>query len=182
MPKLTKGKSLLHWLNAKRRRRRNRRGGGRTVPRPLSTVLERLDPEVLHAEQERCPLSHAEWQEVAGIRIADHATPRRIDRDGVLLITVTSSVWAQELSLLSSSLCERLASRGFRVRSLRFLVGAVTPPRRGVTRHENRHVPPPAPIPEELRRALNTIEDDDLRDLIEQTAASSLAATDLSRK
>jgi hypothetical protein len=171
----SKGKSLLYWLNKKRQRRRRRRGDKGAYPRTIQDVLQALEPEVFQAERERCPVTHAQWQEVVGIRIADRSVPRRLDPDGTLLVGVTSSVWAQELSLLSSSLCQGLRANGHKVRSLRFSVGQVVPPRRGPERYEPRYVPAPVPIPGELQQEINAIEDEGLRDVIEKAAASSLA-------
>lgn len=175
MAKQSKGKSLLYWLNKKRQRRRRRRGDQGAYPRSIQDVLRTLEPEVFQAERERCPVTHAQWQEVVGIRIADRSVPRRLDPDGTLLIGVTSSVWAQELSLLSTSLCERLRSNGHKVKGLRFAVGQVTPPRRGPERFEPRYVPAPVPIPRELKQEIDAIDDENLRDIIAKAAASSLA-------
>ena len=175
-PKRSKGKSLLFWLSKKRhKKKRRRRGDKGAVPRSIEEVLRKLEPGVFEAQRQRCPVSHAQWQEVAGIRIADRSEPRRLDPDGTLLITVTSSVWAQELSMLSMSLTERLRAQGHRVKTLRFVIGNVTPPRRGPQRFESRVVPAPDPIPAELERELASIDDDELRGIIEKTAASSLA-------
>lgn len=171
----SKGRSLLYWLNKKRQRRRRRRGDQGAFPRTIQDVLRALEPEVFQAERELCPVTHAQWQEVVGIRIADRSVPRRLDPDGTLLVGVTSSVWAQELSLLSTSLCQGLRANGHKVKSLRFSVGQVVPPRRGPERYEPRYVPAPVPIPGELQQELNEIEDEGLRDVIEKAAASSLA-------
>lgn len=173
----TKGKSLVYWLQ-KRRYRRRRRGDRGTGLRSLEDVLAVLEPGVFQAERERCPVTRAQWQEVVGLRIAQRSAPRRLEPDETLLVTVTSSVWAQELSMLSSTVCERLRSQGHAVRTVRFVVGAVDPVRRGPERYELRHVPAPAPIPREIRSDLEAIEDEDLRNVIEAAMASSLAASE----
>jgi hypothetical protein len=173
----SKGKSLVFWLQKKRFRRR-RRGDRGTGFRTLEDVLAVLEPGVFQAERERCPVTRAQWQEVVGLRIAQRSAPRRLESDGALLVTVTSSVWAQELSMLSMTLCERLRSQGHEVKTVRFLVGAVDPVRRGPERFELRHVPAPAPIPREIRRDLEAIEDEELRDAIAAAMASSLAVSE----
>lgn len=172
-----KGKSLLFWLGKKRHRRRRRRGDAGAQPRSIEQILSALEPGVFEAQRQRCPVSHAQWQQVAGIRVADRSEPRRLDPDGTLVVTVTSSVWAQELSMLSASLCERLRAQGHRVKALRFAIGQVSPPRRGVPRYESRVVPPPEPIPDEIERELAAIEDEGLRSVIEKAAATSLAGS-----
>lgn len=47
------------------------------------------------------------WIEVAGATIAEQARPTG-EAAGVLTITCSSAVWAQELELMSASLVERL--------------------------------------------------------------------------
>ena len=130
---------------------------------------------MLQAQRQRCPVTHEQWQQAAGMRIANRSIPKRLENTGTLLVTVTSSVWAQELSLLAPSLCARLRGFGHAVTSLRFAVGQVTPPRRGPERFESREVPAPEPIPGNLQRELEEIEDDDLREAIAAAASSSLA-------
>jgi predicted nucleic acid-binding Zn ribbon protein len=49
------------------------------------------------------------WERVAGPAIAASARPTG-ERDGVLTVTCTAAVWAQELDLMSSELIPRLNS------------------------------------------------------------------------
>jgi predicted nucleic acid-binding Zn ribbon protein len=49
------------------------------------------------------------WERVAGPAIAACARPTG-ERDGVLTVTCTAAVWAQELDLMSSELIPRLNS------------------------------------------------------------------------
>lgn len=181
MAKEAKGKSLLFWLG-RRHKRRRRKGDQDTGPRALSDVLRKLEPQAFEQQRQRCAVSHATWEEVAGVRISDRTTPRRLDADGTLVVGVSSSVWAQELSFLSETLCERLRARGHRVQALRFMVGVIEAPRRGTERFETKHVPAPAPIDGTLARELEAIDDEELRRLIRSTAAASLAASDKDRK
>jgi predicted nucleic acid-binding Zn ribbon protein len=49
----------------------------------------------------------ADWERVAGPTLARHAQPRRL-RGGVLLVTVDSAEWMQELQFLKGELRDRL--------------------------------------------------------------------------
>ena len=129
-PTASKGKALSFWLQRKRHRKRRRRGDTGAMPRSLQDLLTALEPEVFREERARCPITSTQWQGAVGIRIADRSSPRRLDGDGTLLVAVTSSVWAQELSMLSSTVCQRLQVQGHNVRTVRFVVSAVEPARR----------------------------------------------------
>jgi hypothetical protein len=176
-----KKNSLLFWMQKKRRRRRVR-GVDHTIPRSLKDVLSVLDPDLLGSHIATCPITQMQWQEAAGKRNAQKSAPQRLGKDGSLLVKVTSSVWAQELSLLSSSLCERLQSQGHRVKVLRFVVGTLDPVLSDHARFEERRIPRPSPIPEELRPLLDEIEDEKLRLTLEEVMAASLAASELKPK
>jgi predicted nucleic acid-binding Zn ribbon protein len=77
----------------------------RRAPRPLASALERvtaeLAPATLLADVQRA------WPAAAGDAFAAHATPVA-ERDGVITVSCTSAVWAQELELLSERVVERL--------------------------------------------------------------------------
>ena len=94
----------------------------RRAPRPLSTALERLTaelaPATLLADVQRV------WATAAGEAFAAQSTPVA-ERDGVITVTCTSAVWAQELELLSERVVERLNDALGRpaVRGLRPQVG-----------------------------------------------------------
>ncbi len=47
------------------------------------------------------------WKEVVGNKVASHTQPTRI-RKGVLFVNASSSVWAQELSLVKKELTEKI--------------------------------------------------------------------------
>ena len=177
MPTASKGKALSFWLQRKRHRKRRRRGDAGAMPRSLQDLLTALEPEVFREERARCPITATQWQHAVGIRIADRSSPRRLDGDGTLLIAVTSSVWAQELSMLSSTVCQRLQVQGHNVKTVRFVVSAVEPARRAPERFESRYVPAPVPLPEDLQRDVDAIEDDQLRETMAKAIAASLAAS-----
>lgn len=93
----------------------------RRAPRPIGVavgaVAEALAPATLLAEVQR------RWEEVAGEAVAREGTPTA-ERGGVVTISCRSSVWAQEIDLLSPGLVEALnqalgrpAVRGLRCRA-----------------------------------------------------------------
>jgi hypothetical protein len=111
------------------------------------------------------------WERAVGERIAARTEPLTLQK-GVLGVRVTSSVWAQELSLLGPTIVARLRASGRMVSTLRFFVGEVTPPVGSAA----RRVEPKRtrPIPEALRLRLAAIEDEELRRAIEEAAMHSL--------
>ncbi|MDX6722323.1 MAG: hypothetical protein QOD44_2660 [Solirubrobacteraceae bacterium] len=90
----------------------------RRQPKPaglaIAALAERLAPQTLLAEVQRI------WPEAVGEGVAAQAEPTG-ERDGVLVVTCASAVWAQELDLMSPDLIERLNARlgSERIRSLR---------------------------------------------------------------
>ena len=77
----------------------------RREPRPLGTassaLADRLAPLTLLAEVQRV------WPAAVGDAIAAQAEPTG-ERDGVLVVTCASAVWAQELDLMGPDLVDRL--------------------------------------------------------------------------
>jgi predicted nucleic acid-binding Zn ribbon protein len=90
----------------------------RREPRPLgpaiSALAERLAPLTVLADVQRV------WPAVVGDAIAAQAEPTG-ERDGVLVVTCSSAVWAQELDLMGPELVDRLNTLlgAAKVRSLR---------------------------------------------------------------
>jgi predicted nucleic acid-binding Zn ribbon protein len=90
----------------------------RTQPRPLShavaALADRLAPQTTLAEVQRV------WPAAVGDVIAAQAEPTG-EREGVLTVTCSSAVWAQELDLMGPELVGRInAALGAEsVRSLR---------------------------------------------------------------
>jgi len=143
----------------------------------LETVAKLLKGVYPAPDQFETAKVFAWWSRSVPPRILEHARPVKLSR-GVLLVHVSSSVWANELHYLSDDLLVRLREHAptTRIDKIRFQVGALPdiPPR-----------PPPAPpapepvrlasLPEELGRALSRVEDDELRKAITEAAATSLA-------
>lgn len=114
------------------------------------------------------------WRRLVGVGIAKRTRPVSLSR-GVLLVQVGSSAWAQQLSLLTDTIRQRLGDKGLAVRSLRFRVGPVEPLRREPDRVVKVRSIPQAPLPEELRRTLAEVEDVELRDVLARAASVNLA-------
>ena len=77
----------------------------RPAPRPIALALDAvaggLAPASTLARVQAC------WANVAGPAVAAEAEPVS-ERGGVVTVSCRSAVWAQELSLLSDDLLERL--------------------------------------------------------------------------
>lgn len=117
------------------------------------------------------------WSRSVPPRIVEHARPVRLTH-GVLIVHVSSSVWANELQYLTDDLLARLREHApeSRVQKLRFQVG----PLPDLPKRPPQAAPPPEPVrlaslPEELGRALSRVEDDELRKAIAEAATTSLA-------
>jgi predicted nucleic acid-binding Zn ribbon protein len=80
----------------------------RRSPRPAGLALDRirgeLAPDTLLAEVQQA------WREAVGAAIATEAQPTR-ERGGVVTISCTASVWAQELDLMAPAIIKRLNQR-----------------------------------------------------------------------
>lgn len=152
---------------AKRRRRK-----ALAAPESLDGVLARASGNAL--ADKRLPIALADWRAAVGPRIAERARPVALER-GVLIVKVATSVWANELQMLSPELLLRLAQRGFAVQQLRFRVGPLDHVDRPPERRAYRKVPPPAPLAPELCAEVAKISDLELRATIEQAARANLA-------
>jgi predicted nucleic acid-binding Zn ribbon protein len=90
----------------------------RREPRPaglaVAAFAERLAPLTVLAEVQRV------WEQAVGDVVAAQAEPTG-ERDGVLVVTCSSAVWAQELDLMAPDLVGRLNGllAGAPVRALR---------------------------------------------------------------
>lgn len=114
-------------------------------------------------------ISLADWQRAVGARLAQKTLPERLS-EGLLTVRVPSSAWAQELSLLSDIVAERLRTAGHAVQRLRFQVHATSQSADVALTTVRR-----AELPARLRESLEQVEDPDLRRAIAEAAAYSLA-------
>jgi predicted nucleic acid-binding Zn ribbon protein len=140
---------------------------------PLGMVLRRDGDLRAPPAVATSPVAFRDWEAAVGTRIAARARPMRLER-GVLLVTASTSTWAQELSMLSADIVAQLRSRGVPVDSLRFRVGQVDPPDRPPQRDEVRREPPLAALPEPVAAELSRIGDDELRRAIALAARKNL--------
>jgi predicted nucleic acid-binding Zn ribbon protein len=99
----------------------------RRSPRRVSLALDHirddLEPDTVLAEVQRL------WSSTVGPAIAAEAQPTA-ERGGVVTISCSASVWAQELDLMAPAILERLnrTLRGQRVSRLRCVATPVREP------------------------------------------------------
>ncbi len=157
------------------RRKVLRRKSSWAGPSPLGEVLAKSVDTNTQAEADNVPIDMETWRAVVGPRIAERSSPFHLEPDGVLQIRVATSVWAQELSLLSSAIIKRLRALGMRVTFLRFSVGRIQKSLRTTGRVIRRIVAPPIELPADLAADMMHIDDPELREVVMQAAAASLA-------
>jgi predicted nucleic acid-binding Zn ribbon protein len=90
----------------------------RRSPRPLTFAIEQLRDEL--APETVLANAQLAWRDVVGEVIAAQAQPTS-ERGGVLTVSCSASVWAQELDLMAPDILERLNGRlgGTRLNRLR---------------------------------------------------------------
>jgi hypothetical protein len=154
---------------------RKGRGGD---PKPLGALLG--GAREISAERSGAALDPDKWRRAVGARISSRTRPGRVQAR-TLTVHVANSVWAQELSLLSAELVNRLRTVGLDVDSVRFRVDATL----GRARPSQRP-PPPKPdtsrLPAELAENLLAIDDLELRAAVASAAASWLLRTPSRRR
>ena len=140
----------------------------------LSNLLKGVYPAPAQLESAKV---FAWWSRAVPPRILEHARPVRLSR-GVLIVHVSSSVWANELHYLSDDLLARLRQQApsSGVDKIRFQVG----PLPDLPKRPKAQPTPPTPVrlaalPDELGRALSRVEDERLRKAITEAATTSLA-------
>lgn len=103
----------------------HRRGPRRMEP-AFQALSARLAPDTVLGRVQRV------WPQAVGERIAEQARPVS-ERAGVLTVSCSASVWAQELDLMAPAILERLNTRleGARIVRLRCVT---TPPREPLER------------------------------------------------
>jgi hypothetical protein len=144
-----------------------------TEPTSLKTLL--ADTQAAAAAAGKIAVDSETWRDAVGDRIAAHARPGRLRR-GVLTVYASSSVWAQELTFLADELVCRLKDGGVRLSAVRLVVGGDQRPRDPCP--ARRALPQPAvrvPLPKSLQQRLAGVDDPQLRRIIAEAAASSLA-------
>lgn len=147
-------------------------------PRPtaLGDVLDGTRRVTL--QRSRAAVDRDTWRRAVGRRIADRTDVGQL-KQGELTVYVASAAWAQELSLLTREIIERLGAHGVRVEKVRFRLKAQQAPRAERPSQEEKPAPPPKPLPPEFRAHLDRVPDDELRGAI--AGAAELALSRLAR-
>jgi predicted nucleic acid-binding Zn ribbon protein len=101
----------------------------RRAPRPVAGAVGALADSLRPATG--LAAVQAVWSDAVGDAIAREARPVT-ERDGVVTVACSSSVWAQEIGLMAPSLCEAVNARlgAERVTALRPTAKPVRGPRR----------------------------------------------------
>jgi hypothetical protein len=154
--------------------RKGKRRPSLAAPIALETVLAKSGEQRFSAVKLAVP--HRIWKDAVGPKIAARAFPSELSR-GLLTVRVASSSWASELSFLSEAILERLRACGLHVQKMRFQVGEVTHFERPIERRVSKKVPTPVALPEALKRDIAQVADEELRSLLTETAAMSLATS-----
>jgi predicted nucleic acid-binding Zn ribbon protein len=97
----------------------------RRAPRPVGFALERIQGEL--APETLLARVQIVWREAVGDAIATQAIPTS-ERGGVLTVSCSASVWAQELDLMSLTIVERLNEQLGERRITRLRCVATPPP------------------------------------------------------
>lgn len=143
-------------------------------PSTLADVLEGTRRATL--QRTRAAVDRDTWRRAVGPRIADRTEVGQL-RDGELTVYVASAAWAQELSLLTREVLERLATYSVKAERIRFRVR----PELGAAKAKAGSAKTPEPsrpqpkLPAELQNRLTRVEDDELRGAIAGAAALALA-------
>ena len=141
--------------------------------------MERIGDEVRrelgkHGPQAGMAQLLAAWPAAVGEGIARNAWPARFQRDGTLIVHVSSAAWSFELAQLAPTILERLGERS--PKALKFVPGPL--PELPVEEAAATRPPPPPPTPEQEAAAaelVTPIDDENLRKIVAKAAALSLA-------
>ena len=136
----------------------------RSRPQMLGELLD--GARIVSAQRGKVAIDRDTWRRLLGDRVARRTEPGGLI-GGVLTIYVASAPWAQELSLLTNELLERLKPLKLRISSVRFRVRQQIQGPGGLQRR--RHAAR-APLPSELKERVDSIEDAELRQVIADAA------------
>lgn len=144
----------------------------------LADVL--VGTEEIFSERSGSALRRAEWTRIVGARIAGRTRTGKLE-SGVLTVKVASSAWSNELSFLKGTLIAKLRSAGYEVSDLRFRVDQIAPDAPTQKAHPLARSQTPRasepPLPPELLKRLESVEDPNLRAVIAEAARASLSNT-----
>jgi hypothetical protein len=141
---------------------------------PVGKLLQAVYPA---PDQLEAAKAFSWWTRSVPERIVAHARPVKLSH-GVLIVHVSSSVWANELHYLAEDLLQELRKHAPRsgIKKLRFRVGPLPEiPKRAKPKTLLDEPVRLSSLPDELGRALSRIHDDDLRQAIAEAATTTLA-------
>jgi Dna[CI] antecedent, DciA len=121
---------------------------------------------VVSAQRGKVAIDRDSWRRLLGDRVARRTEPGGL-AGGVLTIYVASAPWAQELSLLTNELLERLKPLQLRINSVRFRVRQQI---QGPAAQQRRRPAARAALPSELKQRVDSIDDPELRQVIADAA------------
>jgi hypothetical protein len=121
---------------------------------------------VVSAERGKVAIDRDTWRRLLGDRVARRTEPGGLVA-GVLTIYVASAPWAQELSLLTGELLERLKPLKLTIKSMRFRVRQQI---QGSAALAKRRPAARATLPSELKARVDSIDDPELRQVIADAA------------
>ena len=114
------------------------------------------------------------WPRAVGSAIARNAWPARLSRDGTLVVHTSSAAWAFELGTLEPRIRELLPEPS--PQKLRFVVGPLPEPTPEPTQAGDRRALRPSAAEREQAATLAApIDDENLRKVVAEAAALSLA-------
>ncbi len=149
---------------------------GKSTPISIADIVARVYPA--REPRELAALhAFAWWSKVVPPRVMANARPVRLVR-GELTVHAATAAWAQELSMLESTLLASIRARlpKLELKRIRVRVGPLpdVPVRRGERPPTLERVAP-VQLPDEVARALAAVRDDGLREAIAEAASTSLA-------
>lgn len=122
---------------------------------------------VVSAQHGKVAIDRDTWRRLLGDRVARRTEPGPL-AGGVLTVYVASAPWAQELSLLSNELLERLKPLKLQIASVRFRVRQQIQGSLGS--RLKRRPAARAPMPSELAERVSAVQDPELRRAIADAA------------
>jgi len=143
-------------------------------PRPtaLGDVLDGTRRTTL--QRSRAAVDRDTWRRAVGRRIAERTDVGQL-KQGELTVYVASAAWAQELSLLTREIAERLLAHGVQVEKVRFRVKVQQQADKEKPARPLAKPAPQKPLPAELRAHLERVPDDELRGAIAGAAELALS-------
>jgi hypothetical protein len=152
-------------------KRRRRKGKPVQISQALTAVMRRIS----RGQQGVHPEIWARWGDIVGSDLSKRAFPRRL-KDSVLVVAVSSSAWMQELSYIKVNLIEKIGQEVGPdiVSDIRFVLDTALPSSllsEKTASSEHHHA---GKRSLEVDNAINTIEDDELRDVINRAVKANL--------